>query len=109
MVRSGLALDYVLYSSGAYVKQEQQAMTDRLGMWGGEFVAPWDWRKGIRLSVGQDRECAIKGNINDHGERIYHIPDSRWYGRTKISPEKGEQWFCTEDEAKAAGWRAPKR
>ena len=53
------------------------------------------------------RECLIKGNINRHGERIYHVPGSRWYARTKISPGKGERWFCSEKEAIAAGWRPP--
>ena len=54
--------------------------------------------------------CRIKGNINvDSGERVYHTPDSPWYERTEIDTEAGEQWFCTEREAQAAGWRAPKQ
>ncbi len=51
--------------------------------------------------------CLIKGNINRHGERIYHVPGSRWYSRTIITPAKGERWFCSEREAIAAGWRPP--
>ena len=51
--------------------------------------------------------CRIKGNISDNG-RIYHVPGSHWYDRTKISPGKGERWFCSEAEARAAGWRAPR-
>src|SRR5262245_54283724 len=39
--------------------------------------------------------CVIKGNISlKTGERIYHLPGQRYYGKTKISPEKGERWFC---------------
>jgi hypothetical protein len=49
--------------------------------------------------------CRIKGNISESG-KIYHVPGSEWYERTQISPAKGERWFCTEVEAKAAGWRA---
>lgn len=50
--------------------------------------------------------CDIKGNIAvDDGEHIYHLPGQRWYGKTVISPEKGERWFCTEEEAEANGWR----
>lgn len=45
----------------------------------------------------------IKGNINSRGERIYHVPGSRHYDRTIA-----EVWFCTEEEAVAAGFRAPK-
>lgn len=47
--------------------------------------------------------CVIKGNINAKGERIYHMPGQRVYELTK--PEK---WFCTEDEAKKAGFRRSK-
>ncbi len=54
--------------------------------------------------------CRIKGNIHmDSGERVYHTPDSPWYGRTEIDTRAGERWFCTEQEARDAGWRAPKR
>ena len=52
-------------------------------------------------------KCLIKGNISERG-RIYHVPGSRWYGETQIDPSKGERWFCTVEEAVAAGWRAPK-
>jgi hypothetical protein len=51
-------------------------------------------------------ECSIKGNISiDSGERIYHVPGQKYYGPTKIDPEFGERWFCSEGEARAAGWR----
>lgn len=50
--------------------------------------------------------CNIKGNISiDTGERIYHVPGQRYYMKTRISPEYGERWFCSEAEARAAGWR----
>lgn len=52
--------------------------------------------------------CVIKGNINSRGERIYHTPSSRWYSRTHIDTSRGERWFCSEEEARAAGWRAPR-
>ena len=51
-------------------------------------------------------DCRIKGNINREGERIYHLPDGKWYEPTRISTEKGERWLCNEAEAQAAGWRA---
>ncbi len=50
--------------------------------------------------------CVIKGNINSKGEKIYHLPKSHSYDATKINTAKGERWFCTEPQAKAAGWRA---
>jgi hypothetical protein len=53
--------------------------------------------------------CEIKGNISPKtGELIYHLPSQRYYGKTIISPEKGERWFCTEEEAEANGWRRAK-
>jgi hypothetical protein len=53
--------------------------------------------------------CDIKGNISvKKGERIYHLPGQRWYDKTVISPEKGERWFCTKEEAEANGWRRAK-
>lgn len=50
-------------------------------------------------------ECLIKGNIEDSGERIYHLPGGYYYQFTVIDPAKGERWFCTEADAVAAGWR----
>lgn len=50
-------------------------------------------------------DCAIKGNISDNG-RIYHLPGSRNYDRTGIDESRGERWFCSAEEAEAAGWRA---
>jgi len=54
--------------------------------------------------------CLVKGNVSiESGTRIYHIVGMEDYANTKISPEKGERWFCTEEEAMTAGWvRAPR-
>jgi hypothetical protein len=50
--------------------------------------------------------CSIKGNISiNTGERIYHVPGKEHYAETRISPQHGERWFCSEAEARAAGWR----
>ena len=52
----------------------------------------------------------IKGNISLRtGERIYHLPGQQHYEKTEINPAAGERWFCTEDEARANGWRKSKR
>ncbi|WP_457767631.1 cold-shock protein [Cyanobium sp. ULC082] len=54
--------------------------------------------------------CLVKGNVSfDSGRKVYHVVGMEDYEITKISPEKGEQWFCTEQEAVSAGWiRAPR-
>jgi endonuclease YncB( thermonuclease family) len=55
-----------------------------------------------------DPKCRIKGNINGKGEKIYHVPGDVNYEETRIDTGRGERWFCTEEEARAAGWRAPR-
>jgi hypothetical protein len=50
--------------------------------------------------------CHIKGNVSiGSGERIYHVPGQAYYDATTIRPQYGERWFCSEAEARAAGWR----
>lgn len=50
--------------------------------------------------------CKIKGNVSlNTGERIYHVPGQRYYQDTVISSQYGERWFCSEQEARRAGWR----
>ncbi len=110
MVSEGLALAYRRYSLD-YVDEEADAQAARRGIWAGEFVPPWEWRRGKRLVANDNAadQCRIKGNISRSGERIYHAPGGQYYDRTKISPSKGERWFCSEAEAAAAGWRRSKR
>ena len=48
LVRQGHALAYRKYST-QYVPQEDQAKAAQAGVWAGEFVPPWDWRRGQRL------------------------------------------------------------
>ncbi|MFG3598339.1 hypothetical protein [Bradyrhizobium sp. RDI18] len=50
--------------------------------------------------------CSIKGNISKNtGERIYHTPGQEYYAQTRINWFSGERWFCSEADARAAGWR----
>lgn len=58
-------------------------------------------------AVPPDPTCAIKGNVNSKGDWIYHVPGWRDYNRTDVKPKEGDRWFCTEEEARAAGFRAP--
>jgi hypothetical protein len=110
MVSTGLALAYRAYAQD-YVPQEDHARAERLGMWNGEFVPPWDWRHGypnretFRIPPPR-RNCRIKGNISRSGEKIYHTPQSPWYDATRLDEAGGERWFCSEKEARAAGWRS---
>jgi endonuclease YncB( thermonuclease family) len=111
LIRQGWAVEYKQYSDGRYSKEESEARKAKRGLWAGKFVLPWEWRRGERLaseaSTGADRKCAIKGNISGSG-KIYHVPGSKSYAKTNINESSGERWFCTEAEAEAAGWRAPR-
>lgn len=108
MVAHGWALAYRRYSTD-YVAEEQAARASGVGLWSLEFADPADHRRaaGTPAPADQPPGCTIKGNINRNGERIYHLPGSPSYARTVIDTSAGERWFCTEAEARAAGWRAP--
>ena len=56
----------------------------------------------------QQTGCDVKGNISSGGDKIYHLPGTNNYDDTVITPEEGELWFCSAEEAVANGWRAPK-
>ena len=110
MVAEGWAFAYRRYSR-AYLPEESRARAAKRGIWRGEVLAPWDWRKGKRLAGTKraaqtsSRRCKIKGNISKNGKRIYHVPGGRYHGQTRIDSSRGERWFCTERDARAAGWR----
>ena len=62
----------------------------------------------IAANAGENDACNIKGNVNTRGERIYHVPGQRYYKETRIVANHGERWFCSEEEARRAGWRKAK-
>jgi endonuclease YncB( thermonuclease family) len=111
MVSQGMALAYRQYST-KYVRQEKKAAKEKTGIWRGWFIKPWDWRRGRRLTterVFEEGACAIKGNITRKGKRIYHIPGGQHYDGARIDTPLGEHWFCSEEEAREAGWKKSKR
>jgi endonuclease YncB( thermonuclease family) len=131
LVSSGWALAYTRFSHD-YEADEKAAREAKAGMWQGAFIAPWDWRirnkkttilgaakppesaNAILLasasgSVAPSPDCTIKGNVNRAGECIYHQPTSRWYSQIKMQIAKGTRWFCSVEEAEAAGCRETRR
>ena len=48
-------------------------------------------------------------NVSRCGSHIYRVPGGQSYAKTRIDAATGERWFCTESEARAAGWRRAKR
>ena len=131
LVQNGWALSYKQFSHD-YDAEEAVARDAKAGLWQGAFIAPWDWRvrnkktailgaakappnaNAILLAsasgpVAPSPDCTIKGNVNSAGECIYHKPTSRWYAQIKMHISKGTRWFCSVDDAEAAGCRETKR
>lgn len=138
LVQQGHAWAYREYLTDLeYCRWEGAARQQQKGVWAlpvAEQVAPWEWRdlgRGERFvatdytrkSVGDciraagtrtlpvppaGEGCNIKGNISANG-RIFHVPGTRDYERTRIDESQGERWFCTAEEARAQGWRPPGR
>jgi endonuclease YncB( thermonuclease family) len=120
LVEQGLAVAFRRYSD-KYVATEERARAAKRGLWAGTFEMPWDYRERRRKESEATRaplpgcppepdplpaECRIKGNISASG-RIYHMPGSPDYYKVVIDPAKGERYFCSEEEARACGWRKP--
>ncbi|MDZ4136784.1 MAG: thermonuclease family protein, partial [Paracoccaceae bacterium] len=111
MVRAGAARAYLRYSE-IYLPDETTAKANARGLWSGSFTQPETFRqtaKAPKLAKAAPQDCAIKGNISARGVRIFHVPGQRDYAATRISTAKGEAYFCSEAQAKAAGFRAALR
>jgi Staphylococcal nuclease homologue len=131
LVKSGWAMSFTRRSHD-YDADEKAAREAKAGMWQGSFIAPWDWRVRDKKTpilgaakpppnahailqasasgeVAPSPDCTIKGNVNGAGECIYHTPKSRWYAQIKMQVSKGTRWFCSVEDAEAAGCRETKR
>jgi endonuclease YncB( thermonuclease family) len=126
LVRNGWAINFEPYAQRRYQDERRYARNNDLGMWQGCFVAPRDfrrWNKYTAPLLGPEcprdarrllfpshaqmsNGCEIKGKyalraaLTGH-RGIYHLPGCASYGRTR----NVDRWFCTEDEAIAAGFR----
>ncbi|MCY4608070.1 MAG: thermonuclease family protein [bacterium] len=82
LVDQGWALAYRRYAED-YVGQEEEARTERRGIHLGEFVEPWNWRRGGRLE-GEDTFISIASGELDVGalaDRMLRGDDAHVYGR----------------------------
>jgi len=66
--------------------------------------------RGIWSYACQPRaDCLIKGNWRrDKETKIYHTPDCYNYNKIVVDEKAKDQWFCTEEEAQAAGFTKSK-
>lgn len=119
MVEAGWATAYRNYSD-VYVPAETRARALRTGLWQWTFQPPEDFRSAQETREApssanrvphqrqagpvrrweRDAQCLIKGNRNRKGEWIYHLPGMPYYDATRA-----EEYFCTEADARAAGYR----
>jgi endonuclease YncB( thermonuclease family) len=121
MVATGYAVAFRRYST-EYVSAEESAKAARRGIWSSKFELPSQYREdggyiveappaseaiGSAQVVRRGRSkpqpsgsCRIKGNHSRKGELIYHLPGMPYYNQTVA-----EDIFCTEADARAAGYR----
>lgn len=93
----------------SYGAQEQEAREARKGIWAGAAQRPADYRtaRWNDASKAAPEGCPIKGQISGRN-RTYVLPWAEGYDRVKVRDGRG-RWFCSEDEARAAGWQRSQR
>jgi endonuclease YncB( thermonuclease family) len=98
-------------SGTEYEEAEKSAREGNLGLWHMSFVSPWDWRHGRRLPGAAETMatagCPIKGIAGAQGSRLYYVPTDAVYGKLRVDPERGDRTFCSDVEAREAGWHRP--
>jgi endonuclease YncB( thermonuclease family) len=129
LARQGMAISIEPALKAHSQDDAASARADKVGLWKGCFVAPQDFRLGKRdgaliggsCRADRDKEiraalfpedlaqppsCAIKGKFAVRARvtgnlGIYHLQGCRSYaGLTRP-----DRWFCSEDDAQAAGFR----
>ncbi|HWB43862.1 MAG TPA: thermonuclease family protein [Hyphomicrobiaceae bacterium] len=105
MVRKG----YVFAADGLfarYASAEQEARSAKAGVWSGDVQRPADFRARLWDEAKRHAPdgCPIKGQVAG-GARVYVLPWSPEYGRARVQKARGERWFCSEEDAVAAGFR----
>jgi endonuclease YncB( thermonuclease family) len=110
LIRAGYAFaETGLLSS--YRGAEESARASKAGIWASsEPERPAAWRERVWSAAKRQAPdgCPIKGRVRG-GEREYLLPWSSDYQRVRISARRGERWFCSEEEAVAAGWRSARK
>lgn len=89
-----------------YGGEEREARAAKAGVWSGDAERPADYRAKIweAAKVRAPDGCPIKGKVT-RGGRVYVLPWSPGYARLRVRRARGERWFCSEEEAVAAGFK----
>jgi endonuclease YncB( thermonuclease family) len=106
LVRQG----HVFAESGIlarYAGEEREARNAKAGMWGGDVERPAEYRAKLWEEAKRRAPdgCPIKGQVSDSG-RFYVLPWSPAYERARVQKARGERWFCSEQDAVSAGFKA---
>ena len=109
LVRQG----YVFADGGflaRYASQEREARAAKAGLWSGEAERPAAYRAKLWEEAKRraPEGCPIKGQVSG-ASRVYVLPWSPDYDRVRVQKARGERWFCSEQEAVAAGFKAAPR
>lgn len=98
-----------VFAAGGFLarhsSREAEARGKQLGLWAGQSLRPAEWRAVAweEAKKSAPHGCPIKGGVTSAGKR-YVMPWMQGYERIKVRTARGERWFCSEDEALAAGW-----
>ena len=93
-----------------YRSEQGAARAAKAGLWSGpgepERPASWRTRVWDEARARAPKGCPIKGKVAGRGEggKTYHLPWSPTYERLRVVSARGERWFCSEDEARGAGF-----
>jgi hypothetical protein len=89
-----------------YASAEQEAKSAKAGVWSGDVQRPADYRAKLWDEAKRHAPdgCPIKGHVAG-GTRVYVLPWSPEYERARVQKARGERWFCSEQDAVAAGFR----
>lgn len=92
-----------------FISAREEALMQRRGLWDECEDILSNYEKDMlnreRHEPPTDPNCIIKGNISTGGiGKTYTFPGCSNYGQVKIDTRKGEQYFCTEEQAQKAGF-----
>ena len=105
LVKSG----YAFANQGFFARYrtlERAARNKKSGVWQGKAERPEQYRAKLWEEAKRKAPegCPIKARTYRSG-RVYFLPWSRRYDRVRIGKRSGARWFCSEEDAVAAGFR----
>lgn len=88
---------------GLLLEEQEQAKKEKRGLWGECEYTPSEHSQ-VDIKAPSS-ECSIKGNISTGiFGKTYFLKECNNYAQVKIDPNRGEKYFCSEEEAKEAGF-----